>query len=123
MVSTSYPHLWRVLSSSAEHSRTMHITSSIARKALGTRTLQDLKRSVPGMPSYYALFTVESCECIHAIKHSISKAVMRLRDGIRWSLYELFVFGQASGGKALSFPRCAKNLARGLTDLAVASEK
>ena len=48
---------------------------------------------------------------------------MRLRDSIRLSLYDLFVFGQASVGKALSFLRCAKNLTRGLADLAVTKYK
>src|ERR1041385_8631892 len=102
MGSTSWPHPGRDHSSSAEHSRTMHITSSTARKALGTEILQERKHSVPGTPSYYARFTVESCKCTHAIRHSISKAIMHLKDGIRSSLCELFVSGQTSAGKALS---------------------
>ena len=122
MVSTSCLHLGKVLLSSAEHSRTTLTTSLIAPKALGTRTLQELKRSVPGTPSSYARFTVERCKCIHAIQQTISKAVMHLKESIRLSLCDSLVFKLASIGNALSSPRCEKRT-RGLADHLVREEK
>ena len=82
MVSINCPRLGKVLLSSAEHSRTTLTTSLIAPKALYTRTLQELKRSVPGMASFYARFTVEQHKCIHAIQQTISKAIMHLRKSV-----------------------------------------